>query len=140
MISTDITESDIRTIVSKSNKPLILNTFGYPMIMYSRRTLITNFYLHLNKEGKDKIFLNEKTTNSHFFASENKYGTAIFNSTPIDYRSIVDDELDANIKFYYINSSFCDKNIVKDIIGGKRSLGSRGFLDKKTIYRVGDIK
>lgn len=137
VISTDITEEEVRKIVSNANKSLILNTFGFPMIMYSRRTLISNFYKHLGTDEKDNIILNEKTTNSHFFAHESKYGTTVFNGTPIDYRSIIDDKLDSNIKFYLVNSSYCDREIIKDVILGNDTIGTRGFLDKKTIYKIG---
>ena len=140
VISTDITEEEVKKILVNANKPLVLNTFGYPMIMYSRRTLLTNYYLHLNKEKQDRLDLFERTTNSHFFVRENEYGTAIFNSIPINYNSIIDDDLDEHIKFYLINSSFCDKDTIKDIIDGNNSVGTRGFLDKKTVYKVGDIK
>lgn len=140
VISTDITEGEVRKIASNSNKRLVLNTFGYPMIMYSRRTLVSNFYENLGKDKKKEIVLNEKVTNSHFFAKESKYGTAIFNHLPIDYRSIIDEELDEKIEFYLINSSFCDKDIIKDVIEGKTVNSTRGFLDKKTVYKVGDIK
>ena len=140
VISTDITEDEVRKIVNHAIKPLVLNTFGYPMIMYSRRTLITNYYMHLNKEKKEYIDLLERSTNSHFFACENEYGTAIFNAKPIDYRSIIDEELDNNIKHYLINSSFCDKKIIEKVISQDDVESTRGFLDKKTVYKVGDIK
>ena len=137
VVSTDITEEEVRKIIGNANKSLVLNTFGFPMIMYSRRTLISNFYKHLGINEKDNIVLNEKTTNSKFFAHESEFGTAVFNSIPIDYRSIIDDKLDSNIKFYLINSSYCDREIVKDVILGKDIAGTRGFLDRKTIYKVG---
>ena len=140
VISTDITEEEVRKIIDKSDKKLVLNTFGYPMIMYSRRTLVSNFYMHLGKETKNEIELDEKVSNSKFFARESKFGTAIFNSIPIDYRSIIDEKTDSNIMFYLINSSFCDKETIKDVILDKDAFGTRGFLDKKTVYKVGDIK
>lgn len=139
VISTDISEEEIFKIVESANKPLVLNTFGYPMIMYSRRTLVSNFYRHLGKETKHSLEIEETMSNSHFFMKESYYGTAVFNKIPFDYRSIID-KLNDNIMFYLINSSYIDKSIIKDVIEGLDVHASRAFLDKKTIYKVGDIK
>lgn len=140
VISTDITLDEIKCIIDKSSKNLVLNTFGYPMIMYSRRTLITNFYRHLGMNDKHSIIVRENASNAHFFMSESYYGTSVFNKIPFDYRSIINEIDDKKIMFYLINSSYIDKNIMKDVIDGKDVSASRGFLDKKTIYKVGDIK
>lgn len=141
VISTDITRDEIKKIVSKSLKPLVFNTFGYPMIMYSRRFLVSNFYKHLNQPEKKDICIKENLSNSHFFLKESDYGTAVFNNTPFDHRSIISELDDNKIRFYLINSFNLNINTIKNVINGEYIENSTtGFLDKKTIYRVGDLK
>ena len=36
-------EASVKEILDKADKPLVLYTFGHVNIMYSRRTLLTNF-------------------------------------------------------------------------------------------------
>ncbi len=49
MVSTDITEEEIKLIISKADKPLTLYVFGYVPVMYSRRHLVSNFNLNYNE-------------------------------------------------------------------------------------------
>ena len=139
VISTDITSMEISEIVSKSSKPLVLNTFGFPLIMYSRRLLVSNFTKHIGATVTKEMTINEERKDQDFFLKENEYGTAIFYSIPFDYRSIIE-ELDYNLKYYLINTAYMDINTIKDVITGKVVDANRGFLDEKTIYRIGDIK
>lgn len=141
VISTDITREEIKKIVNETTKPLVLNTFGYPMIMYSRRHLVSNFYKHLDKEEKKEIDIKENLSNAHFFLKESEYGTAVFNNRSFDYRSMIDELDDEKIKFYLINEAYTNIQIIKDVIDGKSiPNATTGFLDKKTVYRVGDLK
>ena len=140
VISTDITEEEIMKIIENADKPLVLNTFGYPMVMYSRRKLVSNFYRHLGIDAKLKMDIKEKISNKSFFLRENEYGTAIFASNPFDYRTLAK-KIDSKVSFYLINASNLSENDVVDIIEGKEiKFANRGFLDKKTIYKVSDIK
>ena len=66
VISTDITKEEIIEIVDKSTKPLILNTFGYPLIMYSRRNLVSNFNRHFNNEPNSQLTIEENIFKSNF--------------------------------------------------------------------------
>jgi len=141
VISTDITREEIETIVSNAIKPLVLNTFGLPMIMYSRRNLVSNYYRHLDQALKKEINIEEKISNSHFFLKESEYGTAVFNNYPFDYRSIIGDLEEPKIRYYLINSAYIDKNVIKRVIMQEKIENStNGFLDRKTIYRIGDAK
>ncbi len=139
VISTDITKEEIKLIIDKSTKNLVLNTFGFPLIMYSRRLLVSNFTKHIGATVTKEMTINEERKNQDFFLKENEYGTAIFYSIPFDYRSIIE-ELDYNLKYYLINTAYMDINTIKDVITGKVVDANRGFLDEKTIYRIGDIK
>ena len=138
VISTDITKEEVTKIVEKANKKLVLNTFLYPMIMYSRRKLLSNYHEYMKDENKSSLKINNK--NSCFFLKENEYGTATFNSIPLDARSIIDDNLDKNILFYLINGAYLDRNVIEDVINGRDVESTKGFLEEKTVYKVGDLK
>lgn len=139
VISTDITKEEISKIISKSTKDLVLNTVGYPMIMYSRRTLVSNFTKHIGVQTQKKMTINEERNNQDFFLVENEYGTAIFYNIPFDYRELIN-EFDSKLKYYLINTAYLEKSAIMDAINGKSINASRGFLDTKTVYRIGDIK
>jgi len=72
---------------------------------------------------------------------ESEYGTAVFNNYPFDYRSIIGDLEEPKIRYYLINSAYIDKNVIKRVIMQEKIENStNGFLDRKTIYRIGDAK
>lgn len=141
VISTDITLEEISIILDKTTKPLILNTFGKPMIMYSRRRLITNYMRYYGRDSKDKLSINENIFHKHFDLVENKYGTAIFNHEFTDYRGVLEKLDDNKIKYYLIDTNFISASDMKKVINNEKiDNTSDGFLYKKTIYKVGDIK
>ena len=54
---------------------------------------------------------------------------------------MIDELDDEKIKFYLINEAYTNIQIIKDVIDGKSiPNATTGFLDKKTVYRVGDLK
>lgn len=141
VISTDITKDEIIKVTEKAAKPLILNTFGYPMIMYSRRTLIKNFGKHYDLDLSNNLEIEEKISKNKFILKEDKYGTAVFNSSISDYRSIIKDLPDNKIKYYMVFAQGLDFDTIKKVINNEEVENTcEGFLNKKTIYRVGDIK
>ena len=137
VISTDITGDEIKKIVDSSNKPLVLPTLMYPMIMYSRRTLVSNYYRHLGMDGDKELNVSEKISKLNFLIKENKYGTAIFNNQILDYRDFSNELDDNKVKFYLFNldTETALKALNNEIIDNT----TQGFLNKKTIYKVGDI-
>lgn len=141
VLSTDITLEEIRTILKECNKPLVIHAFGYPMIMYSRRALVSNYYDNFKKSGKKEVTLKDPKGDFDFRLKETDYGTSCFDSHILDTRSILDDLPDEKILFYLIYSNDIDASLVKKAISGKEIEGTtRGFLDKKTVYRIGDLK
>ena len=62
MISTDLAYEEIAYILNNTPKPLVLFTFGLVPLMYSRRTLLTNYALNAKTPIPKKItsHINEK--------------------------------------------------------------------------------
>lgn len=139
VISSDITKEEIITILNKCTKPLILNTFGKQMVMYSRRYLVSNYLNHYKKDIEYNLSIEEQIFKNKFDLVENSYGTAVFNHEFTDYRNLVDDIDDSKILFYLIDTNFLQPNGFKDILENKVIPNTtEGFLNKKTIYKVGE--
>ncbi len=140
VLSTDITFEETEEILNKTTKPLIVYTFGYPMIMYSRRHLVSNFYKHLNVEEKQEIKVTVPNNDLVLSLKETDYGTAIFDVNLLDARSEAIEYPNDSIKFYLMDTNNIDVEVIKKAITTSELLGEKGFLYKKTIYRIGDIK
>ena len=138
VVSTDITAEEICDIVNTSTKPLVINVLGYPMIMYSRRNLVTNYCKYYGKDIKKNLSVLEEISGNTFKLVDSPYGTSVFNGKISDYRELVNLLDYDKVKFYLINSEFMSFEEVRDAIGGKPLQNAYdGFLHKKTIYRVG---
>ena len=66
VVSSDITFEEIDEILEKAIKPVVLYTFGYINIMYSRRTLLTNYNKNYNKSVNNKAQIEEDISNLIF--------------------------------------------------------------------------
>ncbi len=118
VISTDITDDELKTILKKANKPLVVYTFGYIPIMYSRRQLLTNYNNHFKKE----VPLISNLVNDlkqEFKIVENPYGTVIYPAKPFNglkYRNY------ENVLYYLINTLFLSDDEIIKIINSKSNL------------------
>lgn len=135
LISNEITENEIKEILNKATKPLVLNVLAKNQIMYSRRTLLSNFNKYNNlDEIKDA---NINTNKNSFYIKENEFGTVIFNNDYFNYIKLIDEIDDNKIKFYLVMNLDLKPEEIKEILDGK-SFGNDGFLDKKTVYKMTD--
>lgn len=140
VLSTDITLEEIETILNNATKPLIVNTFGYPMIMYSRRKLLSNFFEHLGENSKSELKI-DIPNQVKFKLAEQEYGTAVFDDHLLDIRKSLDSLDESKIKYYLFNTKFISKEIMTKALNDEFVEDTtEGFLHTKTIYRVGDIK
>lgn len=137
VISNEITENEIIDIINNSSKPLVLNIFAKNQIMYSRRTLLTNFNKYNNLDDYNDMTLYEPHTNNEFLARENSYGTIIYNNTYFNYVPLMSKVDDAKIKFYLVMNLDLKPRDIEKILKGE-SCGDSGFLDKKTVYRMSE--
>ncbi len=139
VLSTDITLEEIKTILDETTKPLVTFTFGYPMVMYSRRHLVSNYLKHQGEPIKDNIEIS--LPSDKFFLKENDYGTGVFTTKLLDARSEYDSLEEQNIKFYLFNGAFIDDGtLIKALNNEELNNIDKGFLYKSTIYRIGDLK
>lgn len=139
ILSNSITEGEIISIVNNVNKPIIFNVFGKNMVMYSRRTLLTNFNKYMKLDDIKNVYIKETLKDKTFEVKEDSNGTTIFNDVYFNYMSIINKLNDNNILFYYINNLDLKPSEIKSLLENKFENYDLGFLNKKTIFKVGDI-
>lgn len=133
LLSTDITEEEMRLILDSAKKPLVVPYFMRVEAMYSRRTLLTNYEENFGYPKKTNELLQEDISKQSFFAVENEYGTVLYTNTFLDYRNFEHD----NILFRYINPIGLGKEEVESILKGEEMPNTdTGFLHKETYYRL----
>lgn len=136
IISNDLTKDEILYILNNTNKPLCINVFGLKKLMYSRRTLLTNYNIYHNLENQN--VLDSKIDNNSFKIIENEYGT-VFYAYPY-YNAL--ELLNSNNVLYYIYNPILlnNKDVINVVINNKieNIPNSPLFLNKKTFYKVGD--
>lgn len=139
VISNELTKEEVKEIIDKSNKKLILNVFGKNNIMYSRRTLLTNFNKYFKLKTNKQIILKENISNCEFRMLENESGTFTFDNNYfniIDYIKYFNND---NILFYLVYPFGLSVPEIKEIIENNSNIKyNDGFMNKKTIYKLGD--
>lgn len=142
ILSTDVTEPEMKVIIKNTSKKISLYTFGLNRIMYSRRTLLTNYAKEYNLDKKEEKDVLEKVTNQKFKVVENEYGTVFYPEKFYDGLRLFN--LDA--AYYVVNMAFLsneDQDKLLDnfknsnyIVDGIGSLTSSYFLDEETYYKL----
>lgn len=134
LVSTDITEEEIKTILDSATKPLVVSYFSLVEVMYSRRPLLSNYNENFGYSKRQEELLHEGISNQDFLAIENEYGTVLYAKKFIDYRSIEHE----NILYRYINPLGLTKEVVENVLKGEdiSSISDTGFLYKETYYRL----
>lgn len=136
IISNEITEREIDEIIENANKPLILNVLGKNQVMYSRRTLLSNFNKYSGIEDVNDCILDTQNNATTFFARESVYGTTLFNNEYFNYTKLMS-KYEDKVKFYLIINLDLSVEDIKNILEGS-NFGNDGFLKKKTVYKMAE--
>lgn len=134
VISNELTEVEIDEIINSTTKPLVLNVLGKNQIMYSRRTLLSNYNSKFGIDNVNDCIIDTKNNDTTFFVRESVYGTVIFNNEYFNYTHLIKKYNDS-VKFYLILNLDLDVLKIKSILEGN-SFGNDGFLNKKTVYKM----
>lgn len=140
LVGTELTEEEITSIVSTCKGKVIVPVFGYLPVLYSRRTLLTNYAKNFDLEEKKERELTEPHSNKHFFGIENEYGMVLYHKPMFEALHLVSTL--ENACFFYINGlgvSAEDLQKVFRVINGSTETFSDvdcGFLHTKTIYKI----
>ncbi len=137
VVSNEITSKEIEDIINGVKKPVVFNVFGKNMIMYSRRTLLSNFNKYNDLEKYNDMVLGENHTNNSFLVKETEFGSAFFNNEYFNYIEFSKTLNDDNILFYLVYNLDLSVDKMINILDGEE-YGNDGFLNKKTVYRMSE--
>ena len=131
---------------------MFINVFGYQMMSYSKRKLISNYFKfikNINLKKYHKLIENDRT----FIIKEEKYGTCFLSDYVLCYVDYLNYFNNIGIKGIILNEDNIEKDkflniikIYKDSIYSKDLNFNKikqivpnvsiGFLNKKTIFKV----
>jgi len=144
VISTDITREEINDILNAAIKPLVYVLYGLIPVMYSRRTLLTNFEETFKTDKETQVMLEEVVSKKRFQAIENEYGTILYHDKFLNGQI---EAHTAKIKFCLLNtlglSSEDFEKVLNDYLNQEKKLEAQedqGFLETKTIYRLKEVR
>lgn len=158
VISSEITIEEIKEIAKNTNLELFVNIFGYQLMAVSKRSLITNYFKHINKTNNKNInYIIEK--NNKYPVIENNICTKFYTKEVLNGIKYINILKEIGINYIILDDIFLDKEIfnkvaniyekaIKNKITDKELLikeeainklipnTSTLFLNKKTIYKV----
>lgn len=113
VVSTDITTKELDEILSQVTKPVVLYTFGYVNIMYSRRNLITNYNNYFSQNEKKISTLEESSSHKKIKLVENEFGTVAYTNLPFNGLDYLNKK---PVLFNLINTLFLNISDIKEIL------------------------
>ncbi len=152
VITSEITLEEILEINKKSSINLIIPSYGYRPIFYSRRNLLNSYFKYINKKQEYKFYyIKEKLKNEYNIIKEEKYGTTIYTNKILNLIKEYKIFCDNNISYIILNGEFIDEKIfINEIINyialkENKNIEYKdnywtGFLYNKTVYRVKNDK
>ena len=153
LLGKEITLQEIEEILSKSSIKGVVEVVSRPSVAFSKRSLVTNYYKDLGKNGSNEIIVKEKMTDMNYHLIENQDGTSFFLDTITNGTSVIKDlfeygascivmreygledifeELVRDTKKYIDNNCIDTSYVDKYKVLGD----STNFFFKKTIYKV----
>lgn len=159
LLSSEITKEEIEEIKERTNIKLISYFFGYPDVSFSKRKLLTNYFLYNNLDKEKDWYMISSDDDNKYLIKESKLGTRIlygkvmngikpfYELRDIVNYGILNEELmdhDIFIKalkvFKELNENKIDvekaNNIIIDLVNSDDTV----FYYKKTIYKVKNEK
>ena len=158
-LSSEITQEEIKEIRENSEIKLINFFFGYPDVSFSKRKLLTNYFLYNNLEKKKDWYTIKSDDDNKYFIKESNLGTRIL------YGKVMNGikpfyELNDIVNYGILSEELMDHDtfmkglaIFKDLNDKKISMSEANnkifelvnsddtvFYYKKTIYKVKDEK
>lgn len=136
VVSTDLSFDEIEYITEHVKKDVVIYTFGLKALMYSRRNLLRNYeeYYNLEKDNEINTSINDK----HFKVIESDFGTRIY-AYPFYYDKRLK-KLD-HVLYNWYDVNTLDNNKIIEVLNDNFSNieVSNAFLDKKSVFKVGDL-
>ena len=149
VLSSEITLEEINEIKDRTKMKLFANIIGYPIMSFSRRNLLNNYFISTNKEKKSKQYvitnnneeyiIREELNGNSIYYGKVLNGSVVVPDIKVDYLILNEDLMDHDIFIKVLHNlslfiSTNDKNYMEEI---DSLIGDyRGFFFQKTIYKV----
>jgi len=156
-LSSEITLDEVCEIKNNSKIKLMCFLFGYPEVSFSKRKLLTNYFLHNNLYKEKDWYTISSDDENKYFIKESKLGTRIlygkimngikpFNALKgkIDYAIVSEEGIEHSVfmKALKVYKQLLDEKIGEDEAFNKilelTNSDDTVFYYKKTIYKVKD--
>ena len=145
MISNELTIDELKEIDKNTDSNLFYMYLSKNNLMYSRRSLLSNYYDNYGIKDKDNnILVNESVSNHELLIKEESDGTLIFNNKIYCASRYLNDLDNYNL---VVNLSNIDQESKKIIINNLENIdlcnlidSDYYFLENKIAYKVGDLK
>lgn len=157
VLSSEITIDEIMEIADNTKMQLFVNVFGYQLMSFSKRSLISNYFKHIKsennvvdnyllKEGK-KYLIKELDCGTAIYTSHILNGLLKINELKSKDMNIILDEMNIDSEVFLevlniyknaINNNLSFDEVKKSNIKIENMLinTSLGFFDTKTIYKM----
>ena len=148
-ISSEITLNEIKDIRKNTKLTLFLNVFGYQMMAFSKRKLISSYFKYIKRFNlKKNNYMIEKDIK--YPVKETKEGTIFLSNYILNALSLMEDIKKINIDYIVLDEYMIKdfdkvldiyrKALIKKVstkeIDNMFTNTSLGFLEKETIYKV----
>lgn len=141
LLSSEITLDEIKEIRKNTNMEIYINAYGYQLMSYSRRKLISNYFKFIKKLNIKKQHLIYEN-NDKYIIKEEKHGTAIYSKNILNLINEYKELKSIKIDYLILDEKFiCEDNFIEVLdsyLNNKniKTDTNNGFLFKKTIYKV----
>ena len=154
-LTSDITTDEMIEISEKSKINLISFFYGHPLVSFSKRNLITNYFLYNKKKKEKDVYTITNKDSNGYYILENSHGTEILTEKVLN-GIIPFSKLKERLSYGVLDEQFTDHetfikilSVFSDLLNNKISsddandkvynlCGSKDtmFFDIKTIYKV----
>lgn len=147
ILSSEITLDEILEIKNKTNMNLIIPSYGYIPIFYSRRYLVDSYLKYIKKDNKSPYYyLKEENSSQYNIIKEENFGTTIYSNSILNLIKEYTLFNTSNISYVLLKSEFIsDLTFYKELnkyIALKEGKTVKfdsywtGFLYNKTVFKV----
>ncbi len=136
-VSNELTKEELEEIDKNVAKPVVYHLFGYNQVMYSKRKLVSNYEDYYHLPHTNPLHITDKMGSVKFTLYEEDGSTVGLS----DKCAVLDCQNLENGYYFYVNTAFLNLDNVMAFLHNETIENTdNGFLAKKTVFKIGDIK
>ena len=132
----------------------MVDVVSKPSVAFSKRSLLTNYYISINEDKKNSLDITERATGDSYKVVEDNNGTSFFLNKITNGTSVIRDLYECGVKYIIFREYGIDGELFQELVSDTKKyikgnclddtyvdkykkLGeSTNFFFKKTIYKV----